>query len=101
MSRTSSLLQTTSEQKVKTESLLEQKQRDAMKLESVVKSLSSEVMKGNDIIQRLQNELKSYKDKVGHDRQRMFYDILFFECNVCLVTGQVEECCDHKARDAD
>lgn len=76
VSRTSLMLQATTEQKVKAEGLLEQRDRDVVKSESTVKSLSSEVMKGNEIIQRLQSELKSYKDKVS---LRTIVDICSFE----------------------
>ncbi|XP_065834488.1 spindle assembly abnormal protein 6 homolog [Oscarella lobularis] len=63
VTRTSSLLQLSGEQKAVAEGLVEEKERVIAKLESTRQTLAADVAKGNEIILTLKQELKNFKEK--------------------------------------
>jgi spindle assembly abnormal protein 6 len=64
ISRTNQLLNTASEQKLKSEATVERQQKQIMKLDTAYKTASQEVLKGNEIIQKLQNEKMRVQGKL-------------------------------------
>lgn len=64
INKSTDLLSSEQERKVRLEEELEYKQKENYKLENKVKAMSDELMKGNEIIKKLQGEIKNYHAKV-------------------------------------